>query len=269
MPIAHLTDRAVLHVGGAEARPFLQGLLTNDLDQLSPERPLWAALLTPQGKVLFDLLLYDDGEGGVSADVEAARTDDFARRLTMYRLRRAVTIAVTELTVTASWGDAGLCIGLADPRTPMLGARTIGAVVSATTSLTQYRAHRLGLGVAEGATELGIDKTLWLEANAAELNGVSFTKGCYVGQENTARMHYRSNVRRRLLPIVLTAAPGEDRSILSGTNAAGELRAWEGSNGLGHLRLDYADGPLTLEGAPVRVNWPAWLHKPDTAPVQD
>jgi len=265
MPTAHLTDRAVIHVGGAEARPFLQGLLTNDLDQLSPERPLWAALLSPQGKVLFDMLLYDDGGGGVLADVEAPRVEDFARRLTMYRLRRAVKIATTGLAVTAAWDGGTLGTALADPRTPTMGQRAIGPMPVSPVPLAQYRAHRLALGVPEGAAELGIDKTLWLEANAAELNGVSFTKGCYVGQENTARMHYRANVRRRLLPVSLTAAPGTDRTIMSGTNAAGELRAWEGERGLAHLRLEYADGPLTLDGAPLRVGWPAWLPKADMA----
>ncbi len=261
MPPLHLEDRALLHLTGTDTRAFLQGLLTNDLAALAPGRPLWAGLLSPQGKALFDMMLFDDGEDGVLIDCEVARADDLARRLTMYRLKRAVAIARSPLGVLASWDDAPSTLP-PDPRLPELGHRGPGDPAGAIEGVSAYRAHRLAHGVPEGTTDLGVDKTLWLEANAAELNGVSFTKGCYVGQENTARMHYRDNVRRRLLSVTLTQEPGEERAILAGDRAAGELRGWSGERGIAFLRVEAANEPLTLGGAPLRIDWPSWLARP-------
>jgi len=197
-----LIDRALIRLSGSEVRDFLQGLVTNDVALLAPDRPLWAGLLTPQGKALFDFILWADGED-VLIDCEAEQGEILARRLTLYRLRRAVTIApAPSLAVHWSLGGGE---GANDPRLPDLGRRWIAP---ADAPAEGWLKHRLGLGVTEGVAELGQDKTLWLECNAAELNGVSFTKGCYVGQENTARMNYRSNVNRRLV-VVPTDAPGD------------------------------------------------------------
>jgi len=259
MPIANLEDRAMVHVTGVDARAFLQGLLTHDVASLVPERPLWAALLSPQGKALFDMILFDDGGGGVWLDCEAARADDLVRRLTMYRLKRAVGIERSPVGVLAVWGEERRAGWPDDPRLAALGQRSPGYPVAGAADAAAYRAHRYTLGVPEGAADLGIDATLWLEANAAELNGVSFAKGCYVGQENTARMHYRANVRRRLLPVELTADPGEAREIMAGERAAGELRGFAGARGIAWLRLGLASAALTLDGAAVRVVWPDWL----------
>ncbi len=266
MPIATLDDRALLYLTGADVRAFLQGLLTNDLAQLAPMRPLWAALLGPQGKALFDMILFDDGAGGVLLDCEATRADDLARRLTMYRLKRAVTIARSPLAVLAAWGDSSRPDWPHDPRLPALGQRAPGTPVAGAATVATYHAHRYALGVPQGVADLGIDQTLWLEADAAELNGVSFTKGCYVGQENTARMHYRANVRRRLLPVELAADPGEVRQIVADDRPAGELRGFSGLRGIAWLRLEHAHAPLTLEGARVRVLWPDWLPAHEAAP---
>lgn len=255
-----LEDRAVLKVAGADAREFLQGLLTNDVHALAPARPLWAGLLSPQGKALFDLILHDGGDGAVLLDCEAARADELARRLTLYRLRRAVTIERTALHVLAG-GE-----GPPDPRLAALGPRTL-AEAPGEPAAAAHRAHRMSLGVPEGAAELGVDKTLWLEANAVELNGVSFTKGCYVGQENTARMHHRDRVRRRLLPLRLTADPGEARAVMAGEREAGELRALSGAIGMAWLRMEHADAPLAIGGAAAAVIWPDWL--PRAAPLDE
>jgi folate-binding protein YgfZ len=198
-----LTDRALLRLSGGDVRGFLQGLVTNDTAALAPGRPLWAGLLTPQGKALFDFILWADGEEDVLIDCEAEAAPDLARRLTLYRLRRKIGIGPEE-SLAVHWAPDG-DQGVADPRLPELGRRWLAP---AQAPAEGWLEHRLRLGVTEGRAELGSDKTLWLECNAAELDGVSFTKGCYVGQENTARMNYRSKVNRRLV-VVPTDTPGE------------------------------------------------------------
>jgi folate-binding protein YgfZ len=217
MTATTLTDRALLRLTGEDVRGFLQGLVTHDMALLRPERPLWAGLLTAQGKALFDFILWADGED-VLIDCEAEAAGDLARRLALYRLRRKIAIEPVE-GLAAHWeprspAKAGAQRGgtagsrpapenSSDPRLPELGHRWLGPPGEAAQG---WLAHRLSLGVAEGRAELGSDKILWLECNAAELNGVSFTKGCYVGQENTARMNYRSKVNRRLVVVPADAA---------------------------------------------------------------
>ncbi|WP_375397127.1 YgfZ/GcvT domain-containing protein [uncultured Sphingomonas sp.] len=198
-----LGDRAVLRVAGDDARAFLNGLTTQDVPALADGQACWAGLLTPQGKALFDFILWADGEA-VLIDCEADQREALARRLATYRLRRAISIEPVAAMV--HWAIDGP-LGLPDPRLPALGRRWLGGRGAPASG---WRAHRLALGVTEGVGELGQDKTLWLEANARELCGVSFTKGCYVGQENTARMHYRSKVNRRL--VVAPIAPAGDRT---------------------------------------------------------
>ena len=202
MTATTLIDRALLRVSGEDVRGFLQGLVTNDALAVVPDRPLWAGLLTPQGKALFDFILWPDGED-LLIDCEADVADELARRLGMYRLRRKITIAREE-GLAVHW-MAGGEDGMPDPRLPELGRRWLAPP---TDPAHGWLEHRLRLGVTEGRAELGSDKTLWLECNAIELNGVSFTKGCYVGQENTARMNYRSKVNRRLV-VVPADTPGE------------------------------------------------------------
>lgn len=193
-----LTDRALVRLSGEDVRGFLQGLVTNDLAALAPDRPLWAGLLTAQGKALFDFILWDDG-ADVLIDCEAAEAEALTRRLALYRLRRAIGIA-RESSLAVHWA----LDGDTDPRLPALGRRWLAPAGAAAEG---WLAHRLSLGVTEGVAEIGSDKTLWLECNAAELNGVSFDKGCYVGQENTARMNWRQKVNRRLV-VVPADAPG-------------------------------------------------------------
>ncbi len=190
MPATTLIDRALIRLSGESVRDFLQGLVTNDV---SGELPVWAGLLTPQGKVLFDFLVWADGDD-LLIDCEAEQADALARRLSIYRLRRPIAIA-REDALAVHWaleGDAGA----PDPRDARLGRRWIAPADDAATG---YHAHRLSLAIVEGVAELGSDKSLWLECNAREQNGVSFTKGCYIGQENTARMHHRGKVNRRLV----------------------------------------------------------------------
>jgi folate-binding protein YgfZ len=229
MAATTLIDRAVLRLSGDDVRGFLQGLVTHDLDELAPDRPLWAGLLTPQGKALFDFLIWQDGED-VLIDCEADQAEALARRLTLYRLRRPITIARDE-ELAVHWAPDGP--GPLDPRLPGLGRRWLGF---ADEPAAGWLAHRLSLGVTEGAAELGQDKTLWLECNAAELNGVSFSKGCYVGQENTARMNYRGKVNRRLV-VVPAASPG-DRT---------RVHYPELGLAVEHRRIDDLDGAIMPE----------------------
>ena len=198
-----LADRALIRVAGTEARPFLQGLVTQDVGDLMPGIPRWSGLLTPQGKALFDFILWGENDA-VLIDCEADRAEALIRRLAIYRLRRAITIERIDGAVHWSLAPGR---GSADPRLAALGHRWIGDAGDAATG---WRAHRLGLGITEGVAELGDGDTLWLECNARELGGVSFTKGCYVGQENTARMHHRAKINRRL--IVAPIAPAGDRT---------------------------------------------------------
>jgi folate-binding protein YgfZ len=202
MAATTLADRAVIRLSGEDVRGFLQGLVTNDLTLLEPERPLWAGLLTPQGKALFDFMLWADGED-LLVDCEAGAAGDLAKRLTLYRLRRSIAIAPEE-GLAVHWSIDGN-ERAPDPRLPALGRRWLAP---AGEPAEGWLGHRLSLGVAEGRAELGSGETLWLECNAAELNGVSFAKGCYVGQENTARMNFRSKVNRRLV-VVPAEAPAE------------------------------------------------------------
>ncbi|MFW2831240.1 YgfZ/GcvT domain-containing protein [Sphingomonas sp. ID0503] len=194
-----LADRAVLRISGEDVRGFLQGLVTNDVTGVLP---VWTALLTAQGKVLFDFILWADGED-LLIDCEGSQADALVRRLSLYRLRRAITIARDD-GLAVHWAAEGE--GAIDPRLAALGRRWLAP---AGEPADGWLAHRLSLGVAEGVGELGSDKILWLEANAAELNGVSFTKGCYVGQENTARMNWRQKVNRRIVVVRAEADPGE------------------------------------------------------------
>jgi folate-binding protein YgfZ len=204
-PATHLHDRALVRISGEDVRGFLQGLVTQDIGAVKPGEPQWSGLLTPQGKALFDFLIWDDG-ADLLLDCEDDQVEALIRRLTIYRLRRPLHIGL-ETTLNVHWSPDKRAGASRDPRLRALGWRWLGEQAGADASAA-WRAHRLALGVTEGAAELGQDKTLWLEANAAELNGVSFVKGCYVGQENTARMHYRAKVNRRLVVAPL-AEPGE------------------------------------------------------------
>jgi len=224
-----LDDRAVLRLSGDDVRGFLQGLVTNDV---AGPLPVWAGLLTPQGKCLFDFIVWSEADDFL-LDCEAAVADELVKRLAIYRLRRAIRIE-RDQNLAVHWSPTGEH-GSADPRLPTLGRRWLAPPAERASGWLE---HRLSLGVCEGRAELG--DLLWLECNAAELNGVSFTKGCYVGQENTARMNWRSKVNRRL-------------AVVPATEPGPRTRAFYPTLGLAveHRRLDDLAG-LTL---------PAWLSQ--------
>ena len=198
MPATTLADRAVVRLSGEDVRGFLNGLVTQDV---TGELPVWAGLLTPQGKCLFDFLVWADGDD-LLLDCEAEAASDLVKRLSIYRLRRPIRIEQDD-RIAVHWSAQGI-EGAADPRLTALGRRWLAPGGNPASG---WRRHRLLLGVCEGRAELG--DLLWLECNAAELNGVSFTKGCFVGQENTARMNWRQKVNRRL---VVVSGDGGDRA---------------------------------------------------------
>ena len=190
MAATTLTDRAIVRLAGEDVRGFLQGLVTNDV---VVGLPVWAGLLTPQGKCLFDFIVWSEGED-LLFDCEAEVAEDLVQRLSIYRLRRKIEIARDD-ALAVHWSLAG-DEGNPDPRLDGLGRRWVAPPDEPAIGWLE---HRLSLGVCEGRVELG--DILWLECNAAELNGVSFTKGCFVGQENTARMNWRSKINRRLVVV--------------------------------------------------------------------
>src|SRR3954453_15743555 len=191
MAATTLTDRAVVRLSGEDVRGFLQGLVTSDV---TGKLPVWAGLLTPQGKCMFDFLVWSDDED-LLLDCEAAPADDLIKRLAIYRLRRPIRIE-RDPSLAVHWSKDGN-EGVPDPRLPELGHRWLAPGGEAANGWLEYR---LRLGVCEGRAEVG--DILWLECNAIELNGVSFTKGCFVGQENTARMNWRQKVNRRLFVVM-------------------------------------------------------------------
>ncbi len=209
MTATRLVSRALIRLSplepGENVREFLQGLVTNDV---LGALPVWAALLTPQGKVLFDFLVWDGGDS-LLLDCEAEAAEALAKRLSLYRLRRKIGIARDEsLAVHWRTGEGD------DPRLAALGARWLAPASEAGEPAdAAWLAHRLSLGVTEGRAELGEGDVLWLECNAAELGGVSFSKGCYVGQENTARMNWRQKVNRRLVVVPLDRSDPARRRI--------------------------------------------------------
>ena len=226
MPETTLTDRALIRLSGEDVRAFLDGLVTNTLDVL----PAYAALLTPQGKVIADFIIFEDGDD-LLLDVAASDAEALERRLAMYRLRRAITIE-RETGLAVHWAADGSD----DPRLAALGRRWIAWPDAAASGWLE---HRLQLGVAEGAAELG--DLLWLECNADLLNGVSFTKGCFVGQENTARMNWRGKVNRRLFVVPSGIAP------------AARVR-------VDYPELGLAVAHLRVDEVPAEAIRPPWLH---------
>ncbi len=296
--LVHWPDsRGLLLIAGADARAFLQGIVSNDVNKVAPERAIYAALLTPQGRYLHDFFIAEH-DGALLLDCEAARTDDLARRIARFKLRSAVTIAPAPagLRVALIFGRGALAAlglptepgrasgyagGLAyvDPRLAELGARAVlpesAAAALAAAGLgpgdaAAYERLRLALGVPDGSRDLEIEKSLLLESGFDELNAIDWAKGCYMGQELTARMRYRGLVKKRLVPVAIDGpAPPAGATILSGTEEAGVLRSVGAGRGLAMLRIDLLDGatPLMAGTAKITPNMPFWLRLPDKSPA--
>jgi folate-binding protein YgfZ len=263
---AHLRSRALVTVRGPDRLGFLQGLLTQDVETLAIGEWRYAALLTPQGRLLFDMFLIGQPDA-VLLDLTSARRHEVAQRLALYRLRAKVEIEPAEGGVYALWDAEEAGLGWSpDPRLPALGFRAVGVHPPAAAGALDvdedaYDAHRLAHGVADTGRDALAENTYPIEANRDLLNGVDFKKGCFVGQETTSRMKRRGQVRSRLLPVGIEGpAPAAGTEVLAGQLRAGEIVGGRDSRALALLRLDrIAGADLTADGRPVRAEIPDWL----------
>lgn len=287
---AVLDDRGILSVSGPERRSFLQGLVSNDVAALDAGHARYAALLTPQGRYLHDFVMVEEGDA-IWLDAEAARLADLQRRLTLYRLRAKVVLEpCPDLAVAAVFGAGAAArfdlpeeigaarafaggVVLVDPRLAALGVRvilpraqarsTLGNLGLAEAGFAAYDRLRLSLGVPDGSRDLVPEKALLLESGFDELNGVDWQKGCYIGQELTARTKYRGLVKRRLMPVQIDGPPPPPGTIVTAEGReAGEMRSSRDGLGLALLRLDAAaaGAPLAAGDAVLAVAPPAWLR---------
>jgi folate-binding protein YgfZ len=261
-----LHDRGVVRVAGADARKFLQGLITNDLGKVGEGATVHAGLLSPQGKILFDFFIVA-ADGAYLIEVARDKAGELAKRLSFYRLRATVEVREEpSLKVAAGWGDRpGLsdAIIYADPRLPELGFRMIlpegerelGCMPAAEEA---YQARRIGLGVPEGGRDYAFGDTFPHEALLDQLNGIDFKKGCFVGQEVVSRIEHRGTARKRIVPVEGEAPlPAPGTSVEVGGMPVGSLGSVSGKSGLALIRLDRAEDALArgeqLSAGGVRI----------------
>jgi len=269
-----LENRGVIRLGGEDRRAFLQGLISNDIGLCTQESAIYAALLTPQGKFLHDLFIIE-GDGDYLIDCEEARAEDLLKRLAAYKLRAKVTLADARGEFEV-WGirnqksDVGCQKIYVDPRLPELGERMLvkkGVAPAGKQSIfAEYDRHRLALGVADGSRDMLIEKSTLAEGNFDLLNGVSWSKGCYVGQELTARMHYRALVKKRMFPVRIEGdAPAFGAAIKVGDEEIGDMRSSCGDRGLVLLNVEKAhmaiqkNTALTCGASRLIATKPAWM----------
>jgi folate-binding protein YgfZ len=282
-----VSHRSVIAVGGPDRVDFLQGLISNDTTKVAPGRAIWAALLTPQGRFLNDMFVADGGNDTLLLETERERTAALARKLGLYKLRSKVTVedrsAAMEVAVVFGPGAEKVppiegATAFVDPRLAELGVRVLAPAGQAATllaargctdtPLAAYDALRLELGVPDGSRDLIVDKALLLENGFDELNGVDWQKGCYMGQELTARTKYRALIRKRLFPVRIEGAlPAPGTSIYKDGQEVGELRSGSGQRALAMLRLEAVTAGQKLMAGDVGVlpEIPAWMRLPDTA----
>ena len=289
---AVLAERGLLRLGGEDRIAFLQGLVSNDVAPAGEHRAVYAAFLTPQGKFLHDLFIAGIGEA-LFLDCEAWRRDDLLQRLMRHRLRSRIEITdVTETLAVAVAFDGeetaseqpgaakpfGGGIAYADPRVAAAGWRFVLPRAEAIADLQRagfelvepiaYDRWRLALGLPDGSRDIAVDKDVLLECGFEELNGVDWRKGCYLGQEVTARTKYRGLVKKRLLPVELTGpAPASGTPILLAGREVGEIRSASGDLAMAMLRLDGLaaaagdeEGALTAGDARLTPRMPAWMR---------
>ena len=285
MKAALLPDRGVVKVAGADARTFLNGLFTTDVAQMTPAAAKFAALLTPQGKVIVDCIVAEapavDG-GGFFLDCPKALAQDFMRKLNFYKLRaKVIAEDLSEmLGVMAVWdgtGDTEYGLVYSDPRVPTLGQRVmlpphlaqkaadeLGAQV---VDASEYEAHRIALGVPRGGLDFMYGDAFPHETDMDQLNGVDFGKGCYVGQEVVSRMEHRGNARTRIVSFTTEHhSPDVGIPVMAGEKQVGTTGSAAGPHGLAMLRLDrYADAlaagtPITAGGIALQAKKPEWAR---------
>ncbi|NHO33042.1 CAF17-like 4Fe-4S cluster assembly/insertion protein YgfZ [Acetobacter fallax] len=265
----HLPDRAVIAVRGEDRVRFLQGLVSNDVTSVAPGEAVWTALLTPQGRWKADFFIFHDpDEACLLLDCAAPHVDMIIATLSKFRLRSDVSLQATRLAVHAAWGalpDVATvenAIVACDPRLPEAGWRLLLPEPSraAKADASTYDLHRLILGLPDGVRDCEPEKTLLLEANFDLLNGISWTKGCYMGQELTARTRYRGLVKKRLVPIASEMpVPVLGTPVLSEGKEVGQVRSSHDHCGLAFLRPSTIDDRLSADGHRIVPRIPAWL----------
>lgn len=261
--IVRLAERGVVMVSGPDRVGFLNGLVSNDVARVAPGQAVWAAMLTAQGRYVVDFFILHDDEA-LLLDAPLAAVADLVKRLSRYRLRAAVAIEdVSErYMVYAAWDGLPppVPVTASDPRLHEAGFRMLSLEpLEETASLAAYAAHRLDLGLPDGPPDLEPDKTLLLEAGFDELNGVDWNKGCYMGQELTARTKYRGLVKRRLVPVNLDGNVAPGTPVLADGQEVGTIRSAAGPLALAMLRVDALGKPLIAGSALVTPKLPHWL----------
>ena len=247
MPSSFLDDRGVLRVSGAEARGFLQGLFTCDVERVAPGNPAFGALLTPQGKIIVDFILTEQDDA-FWLDVPATLTADLLKRLRLYRLRAQIDLSDLSETmgVQAIWGEEAPPAGAQpDPRHANLGARLIAdraTLAGNPGDRAAYEAQRIACGIPQGGADFAYGEAFPHEANMDLIGGVDFKKGCYVGQEVVSRVHHRGTARRRILPATFAVeAPAPGTPVLAGDTEVGTLGSTADAHALASIRLDRAE----------------------------
>ena len=269
MSLAYLPERGVLEVAGPDRVAFLQGLVSNDVSKIPPGAAAWSALLTPQGKWLADFFVIPAGDA-LLLDAEREQVPALVQRLSRFRLRSKVTLrdASGDWHVHAAWGGAPPAEGLVvpDPRLAEAGWRVLAPTpLAGDAGAEDYDRHRLALGLPDGSKDMDSEKSVLLEAGFDELNGVSWSKGCYMGQELTARTRYRGLVKRRLVPVAVEGPlPPRGTILTDATGAeAGEMRSGRDSLGLALLRLEaLGRAPFRAGDATLTPRIPAWMRLP-------
>jgi folate-binding protein YgfZ len=271
--LAPLPDRGVIELAGADRVGFLQGLVSNDVAAAAPGTAVWTALLTPQGKWLADFFILAEPDR-LLLDVERAQAAMILPRLARFRLRAKAALADVSAgwAVHAAWdGLPALpadAIAARDPRLPEAGWRILAPAPLATdATAAEYDAHRLSLGLPDGSADLEAEKTVLLEAGFDELNGISWSKGCYMGQELTARTRYRGLVKRRLVPVAVDGPlPPPGTPVLRDGAEVGTIRSGRGGRALATLRLEALRAPVLTAGeARLVPRIPAWMRLPEPA----
>jgi hypothetical protein len=265
--LALLPERGVIEISGDDRVTFLQGLVSNDVTEAQPGRAVWAALLTPQGKWLADFFIFAQPDR-LLLDAERAQIAGVVQRLSRFRLRSRVAItARDELFVYAAWNGIWADGGVAapDPRLPEAGWRVLASEpLPATASADDWDRHRLALGLPDGSRDLEAEKTVLLEAGFDELSGVSWSKGCYMGQELTARTRYRGLVKRRLVPVEIEGPlPARGTPVLRSGAEVGTMRSGRDGLGLAALRLEALRDRLACGDAVLTPRLPGWMRLPE------
>jgi tRNA-modifying protein YgfZ len=271
--LAVLPDRGVIEVSGEDRVTFLQGLLSNDVTQAMPGKAIWTALLTPQGKYLADFFIFAESDR-LLLDCESAQVPKLIQCLSRFRLRSKVTLRATEeFQVYAAWDAAPAvdALSASDPRLPNAGWRLLSTAPLPTTALPiDWDRHRLALGLPDGTRDLEPEKTVLLEAGFDELHGISWTKGCYMGQELTARTKYRGLVKRRLIPVMIAGdLPAPGTPVTRNGTDVGTMRSGRDQIGLALLRIEALHDALACDKATLTPRILAWMSLPElTAPNQ-